>query len=308
MRKRFAGLLLAAMLLTGCQLAIPEETRAVALQTEDRIVGMLITLDPAQPNGNADTDALHLASNQGKRIYAQLQQERYEGQDGTERTTSRMVFPEGSGIAFMGYEMGPETSQEEPYWTSTLDDGIYLEKNNFSSVNGSSFVQLEAVIYVSQEAEDLVLYMNPVFQKETGEVYALGVSPVGYHGASMADYAVSYGKTDTETENGEETKAKGYVKMTLRRVQVPDFYRIVQMDSNDQVIITEDIYPADLPEEYAVEESCAYIILEEHTQGQAVKRSVKSRDDPDALLDVLYPMENGICHYGHTRLGWEDAE
>ena len=106
MRKRFVSILLsAAMLLSGCQIAIPEETMQVSgtPETEDMIVGMLVTLDRVEPNPVVNEEALHLISNQGKRIYATLQEETYESYDGTMRTTHRMAFPEGLGLTFMGY-------------------------------------------------------------------------------------------------------------------------------------------------------------------------------------------------------------
>lgn len=313
MRKRLTGLLLTAMILSGCTLAVPEEAQTAPLpQVEDRIVGMLVTLDQAEPKETMDPNLLHLEANRGKRIYARLQEEAYESQDGTEHTTYRMVFPEDLGLAFMGYQvmpqMLPSLPEEETYWTSTVDPGIDLEKNSFNTVNDDSFVQLEAVIYVSENAQDLVLYMNPVYQTESGEVYALGVGPVGYHGSSMAECAVSYGMTAVEEGNEAGTRKEGYVKMTLRRAQVPEFYRIVQLDGEDQVIKTQDISPGDLPEVYRPEETCVYLILEERAEGKAVKRSVKSRGESDSVLDVLYPMENGICRVGHTRIDWEEAE
>lgn len=313
MRKRLAGLLLTVMILSGCTLAVPEEAQTAPLpQVEDRIVGMLVTLDQAEPKETMDPNLLHLEANRGKRIYARLQEEAYESQDGTEQTTYRMVFPEDLGLSFMGYQITPQILQslpeEETYWTSTVDPGIDLEKNSFNTVNDNSFVQLEAVIYASENAQDLVLYMNPVYQTESGEVYALGVGPVGYHGASMADCAVSYGMTVTEEGNEAGTRKEGYVKMTLRRAQVPEFYRIVQLDGEDQVIKTQDISPEELPEVYRPAKFCAYLILEEYAEGKIVKRSVKSRGDSDSVLDVLYPMENGICHMGYTRIEWEEAE
>ena len=316
MRKRFVSILLSvAMLLSGCQLAIPEETMQVSgmAETDDMIVGMLVTLDSVEPNPVVNEEALHLISNQGKRIYAEFQEETYESHDGTMRTTHRMVFPEGLGLTFMGYEITPEIlptiTEEETYWTNTMDDGVLMEKNNYKTVNDESFVQLEAAIYVSDMASDLVFYMNPVYQNEAGEVYALGVSPMGYNGVSMYDCSVSYGTTLTESMNGEVVdEERGYVKMTIRVVHVPDFYRIVQMDENNKILKTEDIHPSNLPKEYAPEENCAYLILEEYTEGQDVKRSVKGPDDQDRVLEVIYPMENGICHFGHTQVNWEGAE
>lgn len=313
MGKRITCFLLTAMLLCGCQLAVPEEApEAVLPQAEDRIVGMLVTMDTVEPKAETDPTLLHLAANRGNRIYARLQEETYKSDDGTEHTTHRMVFPEGLGLSFMGYQiipqMLPSLPEEETYWTSTVDPGIDLEKNSFNTVNDDSFVQLEAVIYISQEAKDLVLYMNPVYQTESGEVYALGVSPVGYHGESMTDCSVSYGMTVTEEGNGAEARKEGYVKMTLRRAQVPDFYRIIQLDGEDQVIKTQDISPGELPETCRPEEACAYLILEEYTEGKAVRRTVKSRGDSDRVLEVLYPMENGICQPGYTRIEWEEAE
>lgn len=315
MLRRFTVLVIAAaVLLSGCQLAVPEEQQpaTAAMETGDRIIGMLVTLDSFEPGAAENSDALHLVSNQGKRIYAKLQEEPYESSDGTVRTTYHMAFPEDLGLTFMGYEitqeMLPTLQDGERYWTNTIDDGILLEKNNYKSVNKDSFVQLEAVVYVSDTASDLVLYMNPVYQNESGEVYALGVVPMGYHAVSMYDCAVSYGTTETGETNGETVdEESGYVKMTIRVVSLPDYYRIVQMSSENKVIKTEDIAPADLPEEYTPEADCAYLILEEYTQGQDVKRSVKNPEDQTMTLGALYPMENGICDYGHTLIKWEGA-
>lgn len=316
MRKGFViMMLITAVFLGGCQLAISDtaQVSGAVQQTEDRIAGMLVTLDSFEPNPVVDPGALHLIPNQGKRIYAALREEAYESEDGAMRTTYRMAFPEELGLTFMGYEITPELvpsiTEDETYWTSTVDDGIRMEKNHYKTVNEESCVQLEAAIYVSDMASDLVLYMNPIYQNEAGEIYALGVAPTGYHGISMGACSLSYGTNYTQTVNEKATdKEDGYVKMTIHAVAVPDFYRILQMDAANQILKTEDVLPAELPLEYVPEEGCAYIILEEYTQGQEVKRSVKSPDDSDRVLDVLYPMENGICHYGRTQVRWEEAE
>lgn len=48
-----------------------------------------------------------------------------------------MTFPEDLGLTFMGYEITPglltTITEEETYWTNTIDDGIRMEKNSFCS-------------------------------------------------------------------------------------------------------------------------------------------------------------------------------
>ena len=66
MRKCFVSTLLSvAMLLSGCQLAIPEEANQVSgiPETEDMIVGMLVTLDSVEPKPVVNEEALHLIAN-----------------------------------------------------------------------------------------------------------------------------------------------------------------------------------------------------------------------------------------------------
>ena len=310
-KKMLMFLLVTAFVLSGCQLAVPEEhTAADVPQSDDLIIGMLISVDTFTP-GNSD--GLHLFSRKGERLYAELIEESYETSDGTLETTHTFVFPENSGISFMGYkilpEMIPGADMETDYWSSTLDEGIYLEKNAFHTVNEDSFVQLEAVVYVEDTATDLVLYMNPVYQNDAGEVYALGISPMGYQAVSMYDCSLSYGQKMTESINGEIVdEESGYVKMTIKVIHLPDCYRIIQMDQDNKVLTSEDFLPEELPEMYVPKPECAYLILEEYTEGEEVVRTVKSPEDDDRKLEVYYPLESGICHKGHTQIEWEGTE
>ena len=297
-----------SLLLSGCQLARPEEQIADSLPvTEDQIVGILISMDTMTPG---ISDGLHLFSKEGERIYAELTEETYETSDGSMGTTHRFVFPEGSGFTFFGYrvaaEMVPETDQDTDYWSSTIDDGIVMEKNSYNTVNEDSFVQLEAVIYVADTATDLVLYPNPIYQTDSGKVYALGTSPSGLHAVSMYDCSVAYSQNETTKTNGQNTdESGGYVKMTVKVIHLADSYRIIQMDNNHNVIQSQDYVPEEMPAEYIPDSNCGYIILEEYSEGNNVIRTVKSPDDNNQMLESFYPLESGICHKGHTQIKWE---
>lgn len=285
-RRTFPFLLILMILFSGCQLAQADPAGSLP-ESEDQIVGMLIAFDKTIPAG--------------EKRFAQLQETEYETEDGAIHTSLQYQFPEGSGLTYMGYYISPELDAHgDGYHTSTHDEGIVSILNGFRTHNEISFVEQEAELYISSDAQNLMLYPFPVYQASDGTVYALGTDEAGYHAIHSDGQTVTY----RQYEAGD---SGSYVSLTLHIIDLPSHYRILQLDSESRVLDTVQYAPEALPEVLVPSDGCAYVILETWKGGQVTERSVCSPDDESKHLQAFYPLENGICSRSRTKVNWEET-
>lgn len=318
MNKKLFALLLTIICImsTGCSLAAEGTKEAGDVPvTEDQLVGMLITMDHflesteeayiQMPLWNAQTsgmeDPLHYASNQGKRLYAAVADREYPTQEGT-YTSKVYEFPEGTGIAHMAF-LVRENGEDESYWSGNTSEEISDVKRHFITTDGVSSIELSGTIYVSTEASDLALYLNPVYQTKDGEVYALGTYPMGYQAVSMG------GTTETTTQEinasiGEIETSGSTVSLTIEVIDLPEKYLILEMSEDNQVLKTTEFVPEEMPERYVPQIGTAYLVLEAHS-GEGVARTVYSPSDTSKRMESFYPGDFGICIKGYTEIEWE---
>ncbi len=317
MKRIIALLLIVCVMLTGCSLA-QEEDREEDIVVTDQLVGMLITLDYALaenkdiyddlPIWNAKSsgmiDPLHYASNQGKRLYAELVPEEYEV-DGETYTTMNYVFPEGTGIPHM-YFMVLENGERENYW-ATVDGPEISDNNRHVHVKDDhTGVELSGTIYVDARATDLAFYLNPVYQTPEGEVYALGTFPMGFHAVSMSGCPQTLSQ-ETETTIGDIKCWGGSVTLNIQAVNLPDRYVILEMDGENNVVCSTEYTPEGMPETYVPDSETAYLLLEAYHE-KGITRTVYDRKDTTARIQSFMPGDYGILIQGYTAIEWEGSK
>lgn len=316
MNKRMFALLLVLVCLisSGCSLA-SGESEAQTQGTEDQLVGMLITMDHflestedayiEMPLWNAQTsgmaEPIHYISNEGKRLYAKLAEREYEA-DGETYTTQTYEFPEGTGIPYMTFLMLGE-EENETYWSYESGPEISGGERKINVTDDETAIEISGTIYVDENAVDLSLYLNPVYQTGSGEVYALGTSPVGFHAVSMSGCSQSISQ-QISVAIGDVQTSGGSVTLMIEAVKLPEAYVILEMDEDHQLVNQMAYAPDEMPETYAPMADTAYIVVEA-CSGEEVSRTVYSPDDDSVRIESFYPADFGICIKGYTTIQWE---
>ena len=317
MKRLCALMFVLCMMLTGCTLAQNEEAPQDTMPT-DQLIGMLITVDyflgeepdiyEDLPVWNAESsgmaDPLHYASNQGKRLYAELVPEEYEV-DGEIRTTMTYKFPEGTGIPYMSF-LVLENGERENYWSCVDSPEISSVNRHLKTTDEESFIELSAVIYVDARATDLVLHLNPVHQTPEGEVYALGTYPVGFHAVSMSGCPQTLSQT-VETSIGEIKVSGGSVTLEIQAVNLPEKYVIIEMDGENTAVCSAEYAPEEMPKVYEPREETRYLLVEAHHE-KGITRTVCDRNDETARIQSFYPSDYGILIQGWTSIEWEGTK
>lgn len=314
MNKRFFALLLVLVyLMSGCSLA-STESGSQTPEMEDQLVGMLITMDHflesteeayiEMPLWNAQSgmeEPIHYITNEGKRLYTELTEQEYEA-DGEIYTTKTYEFPEGTGIPYMAFLVQKE-GENENYWSYASGPEVSGGERKINVTDDGTNIEISGTIYVDENAVDLSLYLNPVYQNAEGEVYALGASPVGFHAVSMSGCTQTISQ-QTSASIGEIRTSGGTVTLLIEAVKLPDSYVVLEMDKDHQLVNKMEYAPEEMPETYVPAASTAYIVVEGRS-GEAVTRNVYSPGDESARIESFFPAEFGICIKGYTEIQWE---
>lgn len=317
MKRLFVLMLVICVMLTGCTLAQSGDAPQDTIPT-DQLIGMLITVDyflGAEPDiyedlpiWNAESsgmaDPLHYASNQGKRLYAELVPEEYEV-DGEIRTTMTYKFPEGTGIPYMTF-LVLENGERENYWSGSDRPEISHGNRHLISKDDKSYIEISGTIYVDARATDLVLHLNPVHQTPEGEVYALGTYPAGFHAVSMSDCPQTLSQT-VETSIGTEKVSGGSVTLEIQAVNLPEKYVVIEMDGENNVLCSAEYAPEEMPKVYEPREETGYLLVEAH-HDKGITRTICDRNDETARIQSFYPSDYGILIHGWTSIEWEGSK
>ena len=115
-------------------------------------------------------------------------------------------------------------------------------------------------------------------------------------------------ETNTVTVNGktQERKFKTTIKVTI--IDPAEEYVLLQMDDNNQVIMTQAILPGQAPENLSPAPEAAYLILETHrrnpiTGERSVERTLYDREEEQ--FSTFYPLDNGYFGKQNTDLLWQ---
>lgn len=312
--------------LCGCSLARPDAGEGVSQQTHDRLIGCYITteyIDAFDFEAYFEEHAAELV-NGGKispqyelyqnRIYAQMVEEEYTDSDGNTHTTWNYEFPELDGVAYFA----PLIEKDgESYTTFQSGEGLQNIHSKLNSTDGGDSVELSATLYVPIDTvnvteDEFCYYMNPVYQSEDGSVYLVGGS--GYwtnlSDSPGVEMTTKLHEEFTQTANGVITEMENSVEIECIAVYVPISATIIQMAKDGVVLSVESFLPEELPEKYAVEEGCEYIIMETHAFGSegkdVIERKTIAPGTDDYNIFVLVPGDNGFMSMVSSEVLWAE--
>ena len=310
--------------LCGCQLALPEGQES----SRDRLIGCFITTEhldlfdfEAYFNDNANKlvsgGELSLdgdtADYQG-RIYAELYEETYTDSEGVEHTTKNYRFADLEGIAYFAPTVFDENGQ---YVTFQTDPGLSGVNNHVKSHNDDTYyTELSATVYAPVDAEDeyegdeICFYLNPVYQDSEGAVYLVSGNGMAMN-STAAGVIMSQKLSEeyTTTINGEEKTGGGSVEISFATAYIPELLRIIEMDTNGNVLKIAELIPSDLPENYTPQAETAYIISESVSTDvkgrEYVERSIVEPEGENSDIFVLVIGEGGWLVNDCCNVLWE---
>ena len=292
---------------SGCTLAVPE---AGTDGNGDRLIGAFITseyLDLYDMEGYLNDHASSLMNNSSITIG---NDSRYEGKlvatvdkEGAQSSSEwKISFGDIKGE----YILMPVTEDEDGNTSvgNLCSDGVGDPYLNYNVTDDGETQEISATVYQVSGKSEHTQYVNPVFQKENGEIYAMAGNGYsnGVGGSEGNTMAATLSGETTTVENG-KTKTEG-CKVT---VQFATMYKpvqtvIYQMSETNQVLKQNAYEPSQVPDTLKVETGTAYILEEnrkEDPSGNTVTtRTIldlnSSEDEEGKYLEAWYPMDDGL--------------
>lgn len=307
----FACVLTAAFLL-GASGAVRVAGDAGEAEENGRLIGAFITTEHLELS---DTDAFiennigHLTSGgeispeesavYQDRLYASLADEQPDG-GGTVRT-KEYIFEGVDGICYFAAELRDE---EGSYTSSGGDEAISDGHMALSHTDDGELVTLEGTIYVSVLSGAKTFYVNPVYQAETGAVYACAGNGMLMSGDLVAgrSHSVTLSESQSTTIDGKTEKKESSVTITVEYIDPPESVSVIQLDSSSTVIARTEYTPELFPETLTAEAATEYIVVETHAAGAETRRELF--DKSDETLAALRCREDGVCVKSWAAIEW----
>ncbi|MBE5960674.1 MAG: hypothetical protein E7256_04710 [Lachnospiraceae bacterium] len=325
--KIIALCLMAAIFISGLNgVWLADESAATATQKkEDQLIGVLITkeylnlfdtesyLKDHFGSMIASSNTNHLTqdsmdSSYEKKLYATLVTTKTTDSDTNELTGfPDYQFENVDGIYFMSPLI---TKDGENYRTISGNDKISDLFTSVGTTDAGEQLNLEGTLYMTNTVGERIFYFNPVYQTETGEVYALsgqGISsgleqPVG---TSMSQTLTA---ATTTAENGTETSVSSTVKVTISICPAPFEATILQMNADNQILASTTYDIDTLPDSITPLADTAYLIAETHSKDVTgtitIDRTIFSLSDE--TLSLFQPQPDGICIKHQIPLNWKE--
>lgn len=290
MRNKIIALLLILSLFTmsGCQLAIENYND----NSNDRLVGAFITTEylnlsdfEAQfANGNYEIENgnLKFQDNSGSgRLYAQLVDGIYK-------------FPGYEGYSCFIAEVTQDYGETTVVYT---DEIISDPKLHSGSTDNGESIEISGTIYLTPKAASKAYYINPVYQSPDGAVYAVSGSGIS-NGSDMtgSDFSTKLTADTAKNENGKTESFSSSIEIVLKVVNEPGNIRILEMDSDNNIISKKSYTPAEVPDKITTNKNTEYIIIETELttseNGKEITRKLYNKTDTD--VSVLIGRDDGL--------------
>lgn len=290
-KKIIALLLCLGLMLTGCQLAQPEETQTTQDDTQmtqgdasespvqmERLAGVYLTLEPVVLEEGTD----------------RIQAQKVSGED------TRYAFPGVEGLLLASFWITePENGG---FWSMDCSQGLCSVQSSYNAIENGAEVGLTATLYLTKEAGPQVCYLNPVYQGPDGAVY---LKPADMGIATSTEVTASKTLTATATIEQEAGDMVSTTEITVNLIHVDlsQGLTVLEMDENHQVLKTHTFTPGELPESLEPMAETAYILTEEQTASDT-HRALYQKED--TYFTALYRMDDMICAETQCDLEWQE--
>lgn len=290
-KKIIAMCLCLGLMLTGCQLAQPEETQTTQDDTQmtqgdasespvqmERLAGVYLTLEPIVLEEGTD----------------RIQAQKTSGED------IRYAFPGVEGLLLASFWITePENGG---FWSMDCSQGLCSVQSSYNAIENGAEVGLTATLYLTKEAGPQVCYLNPVYQGPDGAVY---LKPADMGIATSTEVIASKTLTATAIIEQEAGDMVSTTEITVNfiHVDLSQGLTVLEMDENHQILKTHTFTPGELPESLEPMAETAYILTEEQTASDT-RRALYQKED--TYFTALYLMDDRICAEAQCSLEWQE--
>jgi len=311
-----AAILLAVFILglVGVALANPqtiEETK------EDRLVGVFVTteyLDLFDFNSYLNNNTNNIVNGRkmkddgsyNGRLYATLEDQVITNEEtGETLTRQKYVFSDIDGFEYFTAEM----QNNGQTYTATYGDDVFSDGNTHISVTdfGNS-IEIEGTVYVLPKRDDNVFYMNPVYQTDSGDIYA--TQGTGLSGNMDSEGSVMSQTLDasyTVTKDGNSQTDSASIKVSISGMYEPVGIEIIEFDENSEIVARNEYAPGDVPKNIELMTKTEYIVVttrKSDPQG-GFSFSAETYNKSDTSINTFYSLDDGICRGQYTTLTWD---
>ena len=271
MNKTVKTIIIAAAILGAMAIAyaVGASGRASMVKQADILVGMLVT---TQSLPVADDDRLYAEYIDGEYVF--------NGVDGMQCFFTNKDNMDNAIVSHM----------DEAF----TDKSCSLHVINDDGQN----VSLKAKLYLGTSFND-ILFQNPVYQTEAGEVYAVNGQGNDYSGGEGMKGSFSLGESVKRYEDGKMMSYGTSVNIDVEVIAVPEKIIVSQFDAEGKLISSESFAPGRLPD--GMESSAAYIIV--GTVSQSGTRYEVFQPD-DNSISALYCRADGVCVKQSCAVSW----
>lgn len=314
-------------LLCGCTLAVSD---AGAGGSADRLIGAFVTdeyLDLYDMDGYLNDHVLDLkdggsitVGNDGR--YAGKLPATVDKSQGADSSLWKISF---GGIEGEYMLVLTEEKDGEMYTSTLCSDGIYDVNMNLKSSDNETETEISGTFCYTPEGQkkEDAYYVNPVYQTEGGEIYAMTGNGYAKQGVTMDDntgkeipivpeegkgMAATLSIENTVTKAGKKETEKCTVSIQFEVMYQPVRTILYQMNAENQVLEQVAYDPLDVPDSITLERDTAYVIVETRKEDPDGKM-VKTRELVDCEegeyqeedgtreyqpLEIWYPLKNGM--------------
>lgn len=274
MNKTVKTIIIAAAILGAMAIAyaVGASGRASMVKQADILVGMLVT---TQPLPVADDDRLYAEYIDGEYVF--------NGVDGMQCFFTNKDNMDNADNAIVSHV-----------------DAAFTDKSSSLHVinDDGQNVELKAKLYLSASFNE-ILFQNPVYQTESGEVYAISGQGVGYSGGEGIGGSFSLSESVKRYEDGKMMSYGTSVNIDVEVIAVPEKIIVSQFDAEGKLISSESFAPGRLPD--GMESSAAYIVVGTVSQS-GTKYAVFQPDDNS--ISALYCRADGVCVNQSCAVSW----
>ncbi len=271
MNKTVKTIIIAAAILGAMAIAyaVGASGRASMVKQADIPVGMLVT---TQPLPIADDDRLYAEYIDGEYVF--------NGVDGMQCFFTNKDNMDNAIVSHVDAAFTEKSSK-----LHVIDD----DRQN---------VELKAKLYLSASFNE-ILFQNPVYQTESGEVYAVNGQGNDYSGEEGMKGSFSLGESVKRYEDGKMMSYGTSVNIDVEVIAVPEKIIVSQFDAEGKLISSESFAPGRLPD--GMESSAAYIVVGTVSQS-GTKYAVFQPDDNS--ISALYCRADGVCVNQSCAVSW----
>ena len=159
-------------------------------------------------------------------------------------------------------------------------------------------VALKAKLYLGTSFDE-ILIQNPVYQTESGEVYAVAGQGADYSGEEGMGGSFSLSESIERNADGKTVTRGTSVDIEVEVVAVPEKIIVLQFDAAGKLLSSESFTPGELPD--SMESEAAYIVVGTVSQS-GTQYEVFQPDDES--ISVLYCRADGVCVKQSCAVSW----